>query len=42
MNQVDAVNINNLSLIFDTNDGDVHALQDIDIKISKPGMLKGK
>ena len=35
MNQVDAVNINNLSLIFDTNDGDVHALQDIDIKISK-------
>ena len=35
MNQVDAVNINNLSLIFDTNDGEVHALQDIDIKISK-------
>ena len=30
-----AVNIDNLSLVFNTNDGDVHALQDIDFKISK-------
>ena len=28
-------NINNLSLVFNTNDGAVHALQDIDFKISK-------
>ena len=30
-----AVNIDNLSLVFNTNDGDVHALQDIDFKISQ-------
>ena len=35
MTKVDVVNIDNLSLVFNTNDGDVHALQDIDFKISK-------
>ena len=35
MTKADVVNIDNLSLVFNTNDGAVHALQDIDFKISK-------
>ena len=35
MMKADVVNINNLSLVFNTNDGAVHALQDINFKISK-------
>ena len=35
MSQTNAVEVNNLSLVFQTNDGPVDALQDIDLNIAK-------
>ena len=35
MSPVNAVDIKNLSLVFETNDGSVHALESIDLKIAK-------